>query len=164
MSVCKCGHEESLHHHRKGCTFCDPATLKFCKCEEFRESNLTEEGVSEMAKKDNTRLIVRYEPTAKDGAELLLKDNNSQAAAMYRALANAKEPLTIKECYKACEGKMESNAAWERLGKNLNSTLFALRKAGYVKKQERREEVGAKPRKAKAANGSAKPKSASAAA
>lgn len=94
-------------------------------------------------KKPHTLLVVRYEPTAKDGKELLAKDNTSQAAAMYRALATAKEPLTIAECYAACEGKLENAAAWERLGKNLNSTLFALRKAGFVKKSERREEVKA---------------------
>lgn len=109
-------------------------------------------------KKPHTLLVVRYEPTAKDGKDLLAKDNTSQAAAMYRALATAKEPLTVKECYAACEGKLESGAAYERLGKNLNSTLFALRKAGFVKKTEKREEVAAKPRKAKSTNGSPKPK------
>lgn len=86
-------------------------------------------------------LIVRYEPTAKDGAKLLAKENTSQAGAMYKALVAAGEPLTIAECYAACKGKMESQAAWERLGKNQNSTLFALRKAGLVKKSEAREEV-----------------------
>lgn len=90
-------------------------------------------------KKVKTLLVVRYEPTAKDGSKLLDKDNASQAAAMYRALVAAKQPLSIAECYAACKGKLETQAAYERLGKNLNSTLFALRKAGYVKKQERRE-------------------------
>lgn len=95
------------------------------------------------AKEPKKLLIIRYEPTAKDGSNLLAKENTSQAAAMYRALVAAKEPLTIAECYAACKGKMESVAAWERLGKNQNSTLFALRKAGLVKKSEKREEVAA---------------------
>lgn len=102
-------------------------------------------------KKVRTLLVVRYEPTEKDGKELLAKDNMSQAAVMYRALAAAKGPLTVKETYAACEGKCESGAAYERLGKNLNSSLFALRKAGFVKKSEKREEQEPKaaPKKAR---------------
>lgn len=155
---CKCGHELALHHHGRSCTGYSEG-FKFCKCEEFREvDSENRKGETVMAKKPHTLLVVRYEPAAKDGSELLNKENTSQSATMYRALAAAKEPLTIKECYAACEGKMESTAAWERLGKNLNSTLFALRKAGFVKKSERREEVEAKPRAAKKANGAPNPK------
>lgn len=150
---CKCGHGLSVHHRGKSCTeIINDVKLKYCKCEEFRGVNSNNEGEAQMAKsngkKDNTRLVVRYEPTVKDAADLLAKDNVSQSAAMYRALVAAKEPLTIRETYKAA--KMESQAAYERLGKNLNSTLFALRKAGFVKKTERREEVSGK------ANGVAK--------
>lgn len=170
---CKCGHGKALHHHGKDCTaITDEAKLKYCRCQEFKcqefrgsektESNQTVEGESMSNKarvakvaKVRTLLVVRYEPTAKDGKELLAKDNTSQAAAMYRALASAKEPLTIKETYAACEGKMESTAAWERLGKNKNSTLFALRNGGYVKKTERREE-----QEPKAARAAKKPKAA----
>lgn len=167
--ICKCGHEAEKHHHGKSCTvIVDNFKLKYCKCEQFREqygeSNLTEEGATEMAKakktrsasvrsvrEPGTRLVVRYEPTAKDGKDLLDKENASQGAAMYRALVAAKGPLTIKEAYAACEGKMESTAAWERLGKNKNSTLFALRNAGFVKKTEKREEVAAGTRRARSA-------------
>lgn len=106
-------------------------------------------------KKVRTLLVVRYEPTAKEAKELLAKDNTSQNAVMYRALESAKGPLTVKETYAACEGKCESGAAYERLGKNLNSSLFALRKAGFVKKSEKREEQPDLPKKAKSA--SAKP-------
>jgi hypothetical protein len=124
--------------------------LLFCKCEEFRENI---KGENEMPKENKVRtlLVVRYEPTAKDGKELLAKDNMSQAAVMYRALEAAKGPLTVKETYAACEGKCESGAAYERLGKNLNSSLFALRKAGFVKKSEKREEQPDLPKKAKPA-------------
>jgi hypothetical protein len=112
-------------------------------------------------KKVRTLLVVRYEPTAKDGKELLSKDNLSQNAVMYRALEAAKGPLTVKETYAACEGKCESGAAYERLGKNLNSSLFALRKAGFVKKSEKREEQPDLPKREKKAKvaTAAKPKS-----
>jgi hypothetical protein len=157
-ALCRCGHLAKMHLHGKSCG-AELDNFKFCKCEQFREatSSQIQTGDETMAKKDNTRLVVRYEPTAKEGKELLAKDNTSQAAVMYRALASAKGPLTVKETYAACEGKCESGAAYERLSKNLNSTLFALRKAGYVKKQERREELAAKPRSAKA-NGAPKAK------
>lgn len=166
--ICKCGHEAEKHHHGKSCTvIVDNFKLQYCKCEQFRERhdelNLTEEGATEMAKaavkskkvrsmrEPGTRLVVRYEPTAKDGKDLLDKENASQGAAMYRALVAAKGPLTIKEAYAACEGKMESTAAWERLGKNKNSTLFALRNAGFVKKTEKREEVASGAHRARSA-------------
>lgn len=157
MSLCRCSHEEALHHHRKSCTATDDK-LKFCKCDEFREVN--QKGEAEMAKEKKVRmlLVVRYEPTVKDGAGLLAKDNLSQTAVMYRALVSAKEPLTVKETYAACEGKCESGAAYERLGKNLNSSLFSLRKAGFVKKSEKREEQAEQPRKAKPNSSTPKPK------
>lgn len=150
MNICRCGHREEIHGkgrdshkivRRLSCTFYD-SSFRFCRCEEYRESNLTEEGVTVMAKKEGS-LVVRYEVTAKDGAKLLDKENQAQSAVMYRALAAAGEPLTIAETYK--RAKCESQAEYERLGKNQNSSLFALRKAGFVKKQERREEV-AKPK------------------
>ena len=34
--ICRCGHEESLHHHAKDCTYSDPATGKFCQCGKFK--------------------------------------------------------------------------------------------------------------------------------
>lgn len=105
--------------------------------------------------KEKTKRVVKYEVTSKDGKELLAKENTSQAAAMYRALAAADKPLSIAECYAKCEGKMENGAAWERLGKNLNSTLFALRKTGYVKRLEERIAI---VKKAKAAKRARKPR------
>src|SRR5208282_6484331 len=61
--ICKCHHEEALHVHQKDCTYCDPATGKFCRCELFRplEENQTQEEGDSMA----TKKVARVKKTAK---------------------------------------------------------------------------------------------------
>src|SRR6266850_4024604 len=148
--ICKCGHVDSMHHHAKSCTATDEH-LKFCKCDEFRASNLTQqEGELVANKQKQGRKLVVFEATSKNADELLDKKNTTNAAIFYRVIAAAEKPLTRLAIYKASESKCESGAAWERLGHQTHDTLARLKKAGFVKRIETREEV--KP------NGTAKPK------
>jgi hypothetical protein len=157
IAVCKCGHARDLHHHDHSCTGIeDLGRLKFCKCDEFRASNLTQQEGELVAKKQKQgRKLVLFEATSKNADELLDKKNMTNAAIFYRVIAASEKPLTRIAIYKASESKCESGAAWERLGHQTHDTLARLKKAGFVKRIETREEAA--PRAAKA-NGAAKPK------
>jgi hypothetical protein len=53
--TCRCGHEDATHHHGHSCTaIVDEVKLKYCKCEEFRESK--SEGENEMPKEKAARV------------------------------------------------------------------------------------------------------------
>src|SRR2546428_10513936 len=50
--LCRCGHAASLHLHGKDCTaIIDSDKMRYCKCEEFRESK-SNRGDNEMSKKE----------------------------------------------------------------------------------------------------------------
>lgn len=103
-----------------------------------------------MAKQKQGRKLVVFEATSKNADALLDKKNTTNAAIFYRVIAAAEKPLTRLAIYKASESKCESNAAWERLGHQTHDTLARLKKAGFVKRTETREEVkqnGAAPAK-----------------
>jgi hypothetical protein len=112
--------------------WCTEAEVETISQEELEMAK--KNGKTKVARIKKERTYVAYEVAAKDGAKLLDSENTSQAAVMYRALAKAEGPLTIAQTYEACKGKCESEAEYGRLGKNLNSALFALRKAGYIKR------------------------------
>jgi len=108
--------------------------------------------------KEKGRKLVLFEVTAKDGKELLDKDNQTNAAIFYRVLVAKGEAMQRTAIYEAAKSKCESVAAWERLGHQTHDTLARLRKSGHVKRIETREEVKAEkksraPRKAKKQNG-----------
>lgn len=166
--LCRCGHTLREHHHAKSCTaYSDAARLKFCKCEQFVLARSTadiggistEEGESTvMAKVKQGKKIVLFEVTSKNAEELLDKKNTTNAAIFYRILAAAEKPMQRLAIYEASKSKCESGAAWERLGNQTHDTLARLKKAGFVKRTETREEVKAKPAREKKPNGPPKAK------
>jgi hypothetical protein len=91
--------------------------------------------------KEKGRKVVLFEVTAKKADELLDKKNATNAAIFYRVLVAADKPLTRTAIYEASKSKCESAAAWERLGNQTHDTLARLRKSGFVKRIETREEV-----------------------
>lgn len=145
--LCACGHPLSVHHRAKSCTATD-ANLKFCRCEQFHISKRAvksmnadeaEGEVIVMAKQG--RKVVLFEVTSKKADELLDKSNTTNAAIFYRVLVAADKAMTRQAIYEASKTKCESGAAWERLGNQTHDTLARLRKAGFVKRTETREEV-----------------------
>ena len=163
--LCKCGHSDTLHHHGKSCTgYDDQSRFKFCRCEQFVmarsqdvEVYTNEKGEQTvMAKVKKGRKIVLFEVTAKDGKDMLDKENTSAAALFYRVLVAKGEAMSRVAIYEATKSKCESAAAWERLGHQTHDTLARLRKAGLVKRIETREEVKESVKAASKANGSTK--------
>ncbi len=107
------------------------------------------------------RKIVLFEVTAKDGKEMLEKDNTSAAALFYRVLVAKGEAMQRVAIYEATKTKCESQAAFERLGNQTHDTLARLRKAGLVKRVETREAVTEARSASKDEKTTQKPKSAS---
>jgi hypothetical protein len=123
--------------------------MRFCKCEQFREARSVTKNFNEeeqiMAKVEKGKKVVLFEVTSKKADELLDKKNETNAAIFYRVLVAADKPMTRVAIYEASKSKCESAAAWERLGHQTHDTLARLRKLGFVKRIETREEIKAKP-------------------
>jgi len=111
----------------------------------------TEGETTVMAKVKQGRKLVLFEVTSKNAEELLDKKNTTNAAIFYRVLASAEKAMQRLAIYEASKSKCESGAAWERLGNQTHDTLARLKKAGFVKRIETREEVKATLRAAKPA-------------
>lgn len=160
---CRCTHTAEVHHKGKACTFSDPKTFKFCGCAGYHPGTVAVEGhgaatedtdmakakggkkAKKAAKKatgtkgPRTLMITRYVTTAKEAPEVLTNtDKTTLTAILYRTMHAHKGGMTSAEFLEAITPTQRK--AYEN---NLQSTLFALRKAGYLKAEKSREEVAA---------------------
>lgn len=162
MSVCRCSHDELLHHHRKSCTYSDPVTGKFCKCLEFHETNQIE-GENEMTKKSkktssrksNLLYFASEEKLESfDKGRLLDKKKKNYTAAIAQILAAKSEGVEF-ESLVAAVGKIVEHKNEKTL--RLSVRWYLSSKRSDVAKFVTSKRVEGEARSAKA-NGAAKSK------
>jgi hypothetical protein len=157
--ICDCTHTAKLHHKGKSCTHSDPKTFKFCGCSGYRPGTAAVEGQavssegSDMVKKTkkvkkaasakkDTRTVTRYHVTEQEPPERLAtaaKEGTSHTGLLYGIIkkggkggvtqAEMREAMTPSE-----RGKMKNCT---------QSTLFTLKKGGYIKVTKEEEKVKA---------------------
>lgn len=131
MTICRCGHEEKMHG-KKDCAYCDPKTLKFCKCKGFI---IQSEKEIEMPKaKKETKTVVRYERTFKDAKRFEEKENESRAAIVYRAILKL-GPVSLDDLFEDVKKDFQPfRGKAENIKGNIRTFLKEFHEASLVKK------------------------------
>jgi hypothetical protein len=158
-------HARNRKQERTECLHCDPKTGKFCSCKKYKPEDKTMNGDTAVAvtekskkpkakrvkavkekkakapkvakvKKEKVSTVTQFEATAKESKELSAKDNDSQLAVIYRAVAES-GPCTFDvlwgSIYRSFQG---SKAPLEKQKINVRTYLSRLDKAGLVKRSK----------------------------
>jgi hypothetical protein len=88
---------------------------------------------------------VRYEATSKSTEKkgYIDKEKTTQAAVIYRFIAAAKDAPTFADLFKALKGEVKTGTKIEGLENNFRWYLNDLKKNGYIKSIESKEEATA---------------------
>ena len=164
--ICRCGHEDTKHHHGHSCTaIVDEVKLKYCKCEEFLESK--SEGENEMSKKKSTKskrapsirgekLYEAYSSKIEAsaiGKKVADKDHKGHTPLVARVLLSFDKPVKLEQVITAAKNSGYKSDNVERC---VRGDLAILVREGLVKATK--IEAAAKPKsarkpRAKKANG-----------
>jgi hypothetical protein len=154
--TCRCGHEDTKHHHGHSCTaIVNEVKLKYCKCEEFLESK--SEGENEMAKKAKVKSIrgeKLYEAYSSKieasaiGKKVADKEHKGHTPLVARVLLSFDKPVTATQVITAAKNSGYKSDNVERC---VRGDLAILVREGLAKATKIEAAAPKKARKPRAA-------------